>query len=132
MKAVLQVAVGSGLGSGLRFICDAFGKGWDPGGFPWITFFINISGSLLIGFLIGRHAREKSTAGFFCTETFWVTGFCGGFTTFSAFSWQTLDLIHRGEAGLAAMYAGVSIFAGVAAVALGMVWGRSRKTPPRP
>jgi fluoride exporter len=97
MLTYLLVAFGGALGSVGRlwfsgFIAHRFGET-----FPWGTVLVNISGSLVIGFfatltgtggrwIVGSHGRE-----------FFMYGICGGYTTFSSFSLQTLDLAQRGE-----------------------------------
>lgn len=71
-----------------------------PSRFPWATLLINVAGSMLIGWLMARlGGLELESA------TRWravlVTGFCGGFTTFSTFSWQTVEQMQKGQWGLA-------------------------------
>lgn len=71
-----------------------------PSRFPWATLLINVAGSMLIGWLMARlGGLELESA------TRWravlVTGFCGGFTTFSTFSWQTFEQMQKGQWGLA-------------------------------
>lgn len=127
MRQLLWIALGSGLGSGLRYTFDLAGASVDPGGFPLATFIINVFGSLLIGFLAGLWASGGAVAPHPHKWHFWMTGVCGGYTTFSAFSWQTLDLMNKGLAQLAAIYAAGSIIAGVCAVAVGLAWASSRK-----
>lgn len=126
MRQLFWIALGSGLGSSLRYAFDLAGSAIDLGGFPVATFSINLTGSLLIGFLAGLWAAGGAAAPHPYKWHFWMTGVCGGYTTFSAFSWQTLDLLNKGQAQLAAVYAGVSIIAGFCAVALGLAWAGSR------
>jgi fluoride exporter len=100
MLAYLWIALGGALGSVARYGCSD----WITGAaerhgsvFPWGTLLVNISGSFLIGLLFawsepgGR--RWISPAG----RQFFMYGFCGGFTTFSSFSLQTLNLFQEGE-----------------------------------
>ncbi len=92
----LWVALGAALGAVLRV-----GLGiWLPAGrLPWGTIAANILGSLLIGWLIGR--LGGITAENARLQALLVAGFCGGFTTFSSFSWQTIELLQRGQVGWA-------------------------------
>lgn len=99
----------------------------DPGGLPVATFLINVSGSLLIGYLAGLWASGGAVAPHPYKWHFWMTGVCGGYTTFSAFSWQTLDLVNKGEAQFAGIYAAGSIITGLCAVAVGLAWATKRK-----
>ena len=89
---------------------------------PWGTIAINITGSFLIGFVgtltlaQGRYPVSDNM------RLFVMVGFCGGYTTFSSFSLQTLDLIRAGALGRAGINVAVSVVLCVAAVALGHLW----------
>lgn len=85
-------------------------------GFPFITFAINLSGSFFIGLLFGWLARAGDSE---VLRVFLGIGILGGFTTFSAFSWEVLTLIEKREIVSAALYIGGSLLGGVAMVALG-------------
>lgn len=91
---LLLIALGGALGSVLRALAS-----WavPAGRLPWGTIGVNIVGSLLIGALMARWAGTDLRA-----HSFWVVGVCGGFTTFSAFSWQTFEQMQRGHWGAAA------------------------------
>lgn len=94
----LAVAVGSALGAGLRYWISITALGFFGTGFPWATLGVNVLGSaLIIGFSQARW------------QAFWVTGFCGGFTTFSLFSLEVWELWQGGASWLAAVYLGVSV-----------------------
>lgn len=92
--ALLLIALGGALGSVLRALAA-----WaiPAGRLPWATIGVNIVGSFLIGALMARWAATDLRA-----QSFWVVGVCGGFTTFSSFSWQTFDQMQRGHWGAAA------------------------------
>ena len=99
MLTYLWIALGGAIGSVLRFaiggiVSQKFGET-----FPWGTLVVNISGSFLIGFLGALTAAEGSlkpqTRAF--TMQFFIVGICGGYTTFSSFSLQTLNLVRSGE-----------------------------------
>jgi CrcB protein len=91
--ALLWIALGGALGSVLRALV---GHAFTGSRFPWGTLLINAAGSLLIGWLMARlGSLEPQPAA--RLQSLLVVGFCGGFTTFSTFSWQTLDQMLRGQ-----------------------------------
>lgn len=99
------IAVGSALGGMARYWCSGVAARLVGETFPWGTLAVNIIGSFIIGFfftLTGPDGRVlvSSTA-----RQFMMAGFCGGFTTFSAFSLQTLNLLNDGQF----LYAGANI-----------------------
>ena len=120
MPASALVALGGATGAVLRFqvgrLFSAF-TGPDAG-FPWSTFTINVSGSLLMGVLAGWLARHGQ--GGESWRLLLGVGVLGGFTTFSAFSLETALLVERGAIATAATYALGSLVAGVAALFLGL------------
>lgn len=91
MLAYLWVALGGALGSVGRFWLNNVVTARVGDGFPWGTLFINVLGSLAIGILAALPITQDAT------RKFLMAGICGGFTTFSAFSLQTLELAQRGE-----------------------------------
>ncbi|MEM8769479.1 MAG: fluoride efflux transporter CrcB [Pseudomonadota bacterium] len=115
LESLLAVAAGGALGAIGRFlISTAF---FVPGEFPWPTLAINIAGSLGIGVLwglYGQHAWFESWGRYLL-----VVGFLGGFTTFSAFSLETVGLFEGGRLGAAAGYVGASVIGCVLAAWLG-------------
>lgn len=116
----LAVGLGSALGGTLRWLLsDAFQLAGQAvaTGFPWTTLWINASGSLLIGFYA---ARWRGTRG----QLFFMTGFCGGYTTFSVFSLETVLLLEGGRTGLAAVYVLASVILWLAAAWAGYAIGR--------
>ena len=90
------VALGGAIGSVARALASVL---IPTGRLPWATLVVNVVGSLLIGWLVATLAPlgEEKLA----THHFWVVGVCGGFTTFSTFSWQTFEQFQRGHWGLA-------------------------------
>ncbi len=91
------VALGGALGSVLRALA---GQALPAGRLPWATIVVNVAGSLLIGWLMARFAGQGGAGA--RGQAFWVVGVCGGFTTFSAFSWQSIELVQKGHVGAAA------------------------------
>jgi CrcB protein len=127
LAASLWVALGGGIGAWLRFA-----TGWlfvvrlsaaRADAFPWATLTVNALGSLAMGLLAGWLARNGSPGE--ATRLFLAVGVLGGFTTFSAFSLEIVTLAERGQIGLAALYAGVSLLAGVIGLLLGLAIMRS-------
>ena len=120
MKQLLWLGLGSGLGGCLRYLVDLLALNLGLAAFPVSTFLINVSGSLLIGYLAGVWVSGGALSPQSCKWQFWITGFFGGYTTFSTFSWQVLDLVRAGEGTLAGAYASGSIAFGILAVWFGL------------
>ncbi|PXA03243.1 hypothetical protein DDZ13_12515 [Coraliomargarita sinensis] len=120
------IGLGSALGGSLRYGLDLLALHF-TGGFPLSTLFINISGSLLIGFIAGLWASGGAAGPHPYKWHFWMTGFCGSYTTFSAFSWQVLSMIENGHAQLAGVYAAASVGFGLIAVWAGLSWATLRQ-----
>lgn len=113
------VFLGGGLGSVLRFLLSAYVVSRLGTGFPFATLGINVVGSFFIGVFValaGERIHALSEAGRF----FFAVGFCGGFTTFSTFSLETLTMLQSGRVGLAGMYVLLSIIGCVLGTALGL------------
>ena len=117
-KQLLVVAVGGALGSMARYKLGGVvlhqTQAWN---FPVSTFCVNVLGCLVIGILaaVVEHHDLFSTG----TRLFLFTGLLGGFTTFSAFGYETLFLLRRGLIQISVLYAGLSVFCGLAAVFIG-------------
>ena len=120
LPALLWIALGGATGSIARALIALS----LPGRFPWATLLINVVGSLLIGWLMARlGALEGSAAA--SMRNLLITGFCGGFTTFSTFSWQTVDQMQRGQWGAAAANVLLSVALCLLATWLGFRLGRA-------
>jgi CrcB protein len=118
MANYLFIALGSALGGVLRFWLTELLQHGSGGKFPLGTVVVNVTGSFLIGLiftLTGEHANPSANAGLW--RNFLMVGICGGYTTFSAFSLQTLQLARGGEW----TYAGLNIFLSIALCLIG-VW----------
>lgn len=122
MMQLFWVGLGSALGGSIRYALDQLAQQAGAGTFPISTFCVNLSGCLLIGALAGLWASGGAAGPHPNKWHFWMTGFCGGFTTFSAFSWQVLSLIEDGHAQLAGFYAAASVGLGLIAVWAGLSW----------
>ncbi len=113
IRNILLVALGGATGSVARYLVAK----WLTGSFPWGTLTVNIVGSLLIGLLLGMVARNSLSPEM---RLLLVTGFCGGFTTFSTFASESLSMVKAGDALLTALYVGGSVAIGILAVFVGM------------
>ncbi len=112
-KEILFVGLGGFAGSALRYVVGR----WLNGGFPWGTLAVNVAGCLLIGLLYALAERGNlSSPGLRLLLT---AGFCGGFTTFSAFMGENLAMLRAGDLLPFALYTAGSILFGLAAVCLG-------------
>lgn len=103
------IAVGSGLGGAARYWCSGLAARLIGETFPWGTLIVNVVGSFIIGIvftLTGPDGRLFISA---TARQFIMTGLCGGYTTFSSFSLQTLNLIENGQF----LYAGANIVGSV-------------------
>jgi CrcB protein len=103
---------GGGVGANARYWLGVLIRTYQSTAFPWATFAINVSGSVVLGFaaaLFLKHPDESRRVWFLLLGT----GFCGGFTTFSTFSYETLALMEEGRPLTAAAYVFGSVAAGV-------------------
>ncbi len=120
----LWVAIGGALGSMARFwLANAMAVAVGSE-FPWGTLLINVIGSFVISFFGMLTGTSQRFAVPYEARIFVTVGICGGFTTFSSFSIQTVELIRTGQPGRAAVYAGASVILCLAACALGF-WAAS-------
>ena len=117
MKHLLLIGAGGFIGSVLRYGVHVWTLRWFNS-FPTGTLAVNLLGSLLIGIIVGASVKSEQ-AGY----AFLAIGFCGGFTTFSAFALDGIRLIRAEMWTSFALYAGVSMVGGMLAVVLGMWLG---------
>jgi CrcB protein len=117
--AYVLVALGSALGGVGRYACSRSMAAWLGTGFPWGTLLVNVAGSFAIGLvagLAGPGGRIGPDLRLFLT-----VGFCGGFTTFSAFSFETMELLRERHLAAAGANALLSVLLCLAGVWLGML-----------
>ena len=117
MKSFILVFIGGGLGSGLRYLISNFMSQYSKV-LPYGTFTVNIIGCLLMGIILGYAQKENALNS--SQILLLVTGFCGGFTTFSAFANENLELIKNGEIFNFSVYTIGSFLIGVLAVFIGL------------
>lgn len=116
-RAYLYVAVGGALGSVARFWLTALVAEILGPQFPWGTILINVLGSFVIGFYATFTGPDGRMTASFDARAFVMVGICGGFTTFSAFSLQTLELARQNQS----LEAGANILLSVV-LCLAAVW----------
>lgn len=110
IKNILLVGLGGGIGSVLRYaatLLTGFKK------FPYATLSVNIIGSFIIGLVLAISMKDEHFANNW--KLFLATGICGGFTTFSAFSMENMQLMQNGKTSIAFLYIVLSVVLGIAA-----------------
>lgn len=118
-SAYLAAGLGSMIGGSLRWLVSDWLLALAGGGFPWGTLFANVTGS----FAIGAYAARADGHGPHLRH-FVMTGLCGGYTTFSIFSLESVTLLGSGEAVRAALYVSLSLLVWLLAVWCGYRLGR--------
>lgn len=119
IKLIIWVGAGGFLGSVSRFLASRYISAFIPASFPFGTFLINTIGCLLIGLIFGVAERGN----FLSSEwrMFLTVGFCGGFTTFSAFAVENIALLRNADYVNFLLYSGGSVFFGILAALAGML-----------
>jgi CrcB protein len=116
------IAAGSAIGGVSRYLLGSLLQRLMTDGFPGGTIVINVTGSFLLGVIL-QYAIE-TTAISPELRAFLTIGFCGGYTTFSTFSYESLTLMEDGQWSRAATYVGLSVVLSIVAAFLGMVAAR--------
>lgn len=119
MKLFWAVAVGAAAGGVSRFYLATAIQQRLGASFPWGTLAINLTGSLLLGFII-RYALATPAVSIEMRAML-TTGFCGGYTTFSTFSYDSIMLMESGQYGRAGFYVALSVGASLLATVAGIV-----------
>jgi CrcB protein len=117
--AYVWVALGGALGSVARYGCSGLAARWLGTSFPWGTLLVNVAGSFAIGLLAALLTSDGRPALGVDARAFVIVGVLGGFTTFSAFSLETLNLARSGAVAAAGANAALSLVLCLVAVWLG-------------
>lgn len=104
---VSYVALGAAIGGVLRYLLTVYVQGRTGSGFPIATLLINVSGSLLLGFLSVYFMETRVVSP--TVALIFTTGLCGGYTTFSTFTYETFGLLRSGEYSRAGVYVTLSV-----------------------
>lgn len=123
MKTLLLVFIGGGLGSLLRYAVHRFILSMGVSSLPYATFIVNIMGCFLIGFIL--FYTERYDQHIMEWRLFLVTGLCGGFTTFSTFTYENVELINGQRIFTFLAYAIGSVGLGILATYLGILCARN-------
>jgi CrcB protein len=118
-RSILLVGLGGFLGSVLRYLVAVLFAGQFSSSFPFATFAVNVAGCFLIGILFALSDRGNILTPEW--RVFLTTGFCGGFTTFSTFSYESLKLLQDGELLYLSLNVVLSVVIGFAATYIGIL-----------
>ena len=118
MKTLCIIAIGGGLGSVLRYLTTLFVSKYFVSNFPVATILTNVFGCFLIGLFFGF--LEKQNAISQDLKFFLITGICGGYTTFSAFSLENVQLLQNNQFIIPILYISASVFFGLIATWFGL------------
>ena len=122
IRNLLLVGLGGAIGSMIRYACQKWFNDHSTAAFPWATFAINITGCLLIGIFCG--IAFKSFQSNENWKLFLMTGLCGGFTTFSAFTLESIGLIREQKTFLFLSYIAATVILCLFATYAGMKLSR--------
>jgi CrcB protein len=119
IRTLLLVAFGGGIGSALRYLTSVVVQKYYANVFPLATLLTNVLGCFIIGILMGLFEKNQVVT----SDLKWlfVTGFCGGYTTFSTFGYENISLFQNNNSALAFLYIGGSVFMGLFAVWMGLI-----------
>ncbi|MEJ7759341.1 MAG: fluoride efflux transporter CrcB [Gemmatimonadaceae bacterium] len=119
---ILAIAVGGALGSVLRYLLAGTVQRSSAAGFTYGTLAVNVVGCLIVGLLVPRFTNAEPSS---ALGGLLIVGFCGGFTTFSAFSIETVGLASEGEYLRALLYVFLSVTLCLLATASGLALARA-------
>jgi fluoride exporter len=122
MRLIWYVALGGAIGSVTRYLVGVAIQGRSGLDFPVGTLLVNVSGCLLLGFLIRYALATPAITPE--VRALLTTGLCGGYTTFSTFSYETVALVEDGDWRRAALYVGLTVAGSILGVMLGIAGAR--------
>ena len=117
LKSLLIVGTGSFIGGAMRYLLSTCMKNVCGQGFPWGTLSVNLLGCFLFGIIFAIFSRNSSADNALCLLL--TTGFCGGFTTFSTFANESVQMLQHGNTFGFVGYVATSVIAGFFLIALG-------------
>lgn len=119
LKHAIYIFIGSGLGGIIRFGLGKWISSIHSTNFPLGTFIVNILACFIVGFVIGLADSKQIISA--SAKMFWVVGFCGGFSTFSTFSNETLNLLQTGNHTTSFLYIALSVIVCLTFTFLGLL-----------
>ena len=117
LKSLLIVGTGSFIGGAMRYLLSTYIKNMYGQTFPWGTLVVNLLGCFVFGIICALFSKHNSADNTFCLLL--TTGICGGFTTFSTFANESVQMIQNGNIGEFIGYMATSVIVGIALIALG-------------
>jgi CrcB protein len=117
-RAIILIAFGGGAGSVFRYLTSLFVNKYFSTVFPLATFVTNVLGCFIIGLLLGIFEKQQITNN--DLKFLLVTGFCGGYTTFSTFAYENISLFNSNNSVIAFLYIASGTLAGLFAVWVGL------------
>mgnify|MGYP003400648545 FL=1 len=117
LKSLLIVGTGSFIGGAMRYLLSTYMKNICSQGFPWGTLAVNLLGCFLFGIFFAIFSKNSST--YSTLYLLLTTGICGGFTTFSTFANESVQMLQNGDIAGFTGYVATSILFGLALIALG-------------
>lgn len=117
LKSLLIVGTGSFIGGAMRYLLSTYIMNMYGQTFPWGTLVVNLLGCFVFGIIFALFSKHNSTDNTFCLLL--TTGICGGFTTFSTFANESVQMIQNGNIGEFIGYMATSVIVGIALIALG-------------
>lgn len=116
LRSLLIVGTGSFIGGAMRYLLSTYIKNMYGQTFPWGTLVVNLLGCFVFGIIFALFSKHNSTDNTFCLLL--TTGICGGFTTFSTFANESVQMIQNGNIGEFIGYMATSVIVGIALIAL--------------
>lgn len=117
LKSMIIVGIGSFLGGSLRYVTSTMMKNVCGQDFPWGTLTVNILGCLVFGLIFALFSKYATTSSPW--YLLFTTGICGGFTTFSTFANESMQMLQSGNIGGFIGYVSTSVIGGIALIGLG-------------